>query len=146
MKTIMQDPELDCELQELYILSRHWTSDIQFVEDEIRFLKNVIKKYLVPGLENGQLPEIEFFTIALDEQEVNIPGLKKRISKLLKFMEPIINEENKEIGIDLLERFTTLEKEMQALFESVKLAKSSLFSVAEKLMKTEKCSLFLNQF
>lgn len=142
MKTIIQDPELDYELQELYILSKHWKSDIQFVEDEIRFLRKVIQKYLSPGLENGQLPEAEFFSIVLGQQDVNIPGLKKRISMLLKFMEPIITEENKEIGINLLERFATLEKEIQTLFESVKLAKGSLFSVTEKLIRTENAASF----
>lgn len=143
--TVALDPELECELQELYILSKHWISDIQFAEDEIRFLKNVHHKYLVPELNNEQLIEIERFNKALAQLDGNIPDLKSKISTLLKFIEPILTDEsNTEINLSLIEKFTSLETEIKTMFESVKLAKKSLFSFIEDVMKTE-CNVFVNQ-
>jgi len=39
MKKVTKDPQLEEELQELYLESKHWLSDLHFEEDEIRFLK-----------------------------------------------------------------------------------------------------------
>ena len=146
MKTIIADVALEDELQELYILSNHWISDINFIEDETRFLKNVVDKYLAPILKDDQLAKANDFNKNLLQLEANIPALKTEISDFLKFIKPMINESNQEIGINLLEKFTTLEAEMKTLFESVKQIKKSLFSFTEEIMKTEKCSIFLNQF
>jgi hypothetical protein len=144
MKTIIQDPELEGELQELYILSNHWISDIHFEEDEIRFLKKIINNYLVPGLKSGQLNEIVDFNKTLTQQDENIANLKNKIAGLLKFIGGLVNDSNAEIRIDLVEKFAALEAEMKTLFESVKQVKKLLFSFTEEVMKTE-CNAFTDQ-
>jgi hypothetical protein len=144
MKTILQDPQLDYELQELYILSNHWISDIHFEEDEIRFLKKVINDYLLPGLKNEQLNKIVEFNKTLTQEDVNISSLKSKITELLKFIGSLINDSNSEVSIDLIEKFAVLEAEMKTLFESVKQVKKLLFSFSEEVMKTE-CNIFTNQ-
>jgi hypothetical protein len=144
MKAIIQDSELEVELQELYILSNHWISDIHFEEDEIRFLKKIINNYLVPGLKSGQLDEIADFNKTLTRQDENIANLKNKIAGLLKFIGGLVNDSNAEIRIDLVEKFAALEAEMKTLFESVKQVKKSLFSFTEEVMKTE-CNAFTDQ-
>jgi len=144
MKTIIQDSELEDELQELYILSNHWMSDIHFEEDEIRFLKKIINNYLVPGLKSGQLNEIADFNKTLTRQDENIANLKNKIAGLLKFIGGLVNDSNAEIRIDLVEKFAALEAEMKTLFESVKQVKKSLFSFTEEVMKAE-CNAFTDQ-
>jgi hypothetical protein len=144
MKTIIQDPELEVELQELYILSNHWMSDIHFEEDEIRFLKKIINNYLVPGLTSGPLNEIADFNKTLTQQDENIANLKNKIAGLLKFIGGLVNDSNAEIRIDLVEKFAAVEAEMKTLFESVKQVKKLLFSFTEEVMKTE-CNAFTDQ-
>jgi hypothetical protein len=145
MKTTIQDQELEDELQELYLLSDHWISDIHFIEDEARFFKNVVEKYLVPTLKNEQLYAVKYFNKDLVQLEEDMRNLKTKILGFLRFIEPMLTESKKEIGLDLLERFTFLETQMKALFESVKRVKKSLFSFTEASMKTEKMVLFSKQ-
>ena len=142
MKTIIQDGELEFELQELYILSKHWISDIHFIEDELRFLKHVVETRLVPNLKNEQLFEAEDFNKSFVQIEENIPALKTEISDFLKFVDPLINESNNTIGLNLLEKFTALDSEMKTLFESVIQVKKLLFSFTEDVMKAEKATFF----
>jgi len=144
MKTLIQDSELEDELQELYILSNHWISDIHFEEDEIRFLKKMINNYLAPGLNGGQLNEIADFNKTLTRHDENIANLKNKIAGLLKFIGGLINDSNAEIRIELVEKFAALEAEMKTLFESVKQVKKLLFSFTEDVMKTE-CNAFTDQ-
>jgi hypothetical protein len=136
MKKIIKDLQLDDELQELYLESKHWLSDIHFEEDEIRFLRKVIGNYLVPGLKNEQLIEINNFNGALAQQDANIPYLKSKITGLLKLIGILINETDKEIRIELVEQFATLETEMKTLFEAVKQIKKLLFLFTEEVMRT----------
>ena len=141
MKTIVIDQELEYELQELYILSKHWTSDLNFVEDEVRILKDILNKYLT-SMERSQLKEARNYDKILAQQDAIIRDLKSKITEFLKFVEPFINDTTKEIGINFIERFTFLGDEIKALSEYVKLLKKSLFSFTENVMRTDK-ALFL---
>jgi hypothetical protein len=142
MKKIVKDPQLDDELQELYIVSKHWISDISFVEDEIRFLKNILNKYLAPFMNNDQILKVKNFNKTLVHQESIIPDLKNKILGFLKFVEPLINESKKEIGVNLIEKFILLQMELNTLSESVKEFKNLLFSFTEGVMITEKLNIF----
>ena len=33
--------------KELYILTKHWKSDLEFYKDDLRFLHNLVDKYLI---------------------------------------------------------------------------------------------------
>lgn len=35
------------EYQQLYILSEHWLSELQFYKDELKFLNHLIDKYFI---------------------------------------------------------------------------------------------------
>jgi len=144
MKTITKDPQLDDELQELYLECKHWLSDLHFEEDEIRFLKKMINNHLAPGLNKQQLIRIENFNKPLSRYDANIPVLKNKINALLTLIGNLVNKTNQEIGIDLLEQFTALELEMKTLFEAVKQVKKLLFLFADDIMKTE-CDIFISQ-
>jgi hypothetical protein len=145
MKTIIQDGELEFELQELYILSKHWISDIHFIEDELRFLKHVVEKHLAPSLKTEQLFEADDFNAVFAQTERNIPAVKTGVSDFLNFISPLVKEPDTVIGLNLLEKFTALDTEMKTLFESLKQVKKLLFSFTEEVIKTEKCTVFLNR-
>ncbi|HZX59716.1 MAG TPA: hypothetical protein VFE54_13360 [Mucilaginibacter sp.] len=144
MKTIAEDSELGVELQELYSLSNHWLSDIQFAEDEMRFLKHVINKYL--GTHDGNIvpEEIESFNKTIEQQEATVVCLKNKILDLLKFIGPLVKGTSEELGVNLIEKFTELETEVKALFESDKKLKKALFCFTEEVMRTS-CDDFTQQ-
>lgn len=137
MKTIENDPLLEDELQELYLLCKYRSSDIGFAEDEIRFLKKTLNTYALPQANGEIISRSESFNRRLTEQDSNIRYLKIELVELLKFISPFINGSNKEIGINLLEKFAKLETEVKSVVESIKQIKTSLFLFFEKLMKAE---------
>jgi len=138
MKTIIPDPQLEFELQELYILSQLWKQDISFIEDEIRFFKTIFNKYLDPDLitESNSIPWN--FNKKITLQEGNIDNLKLRIQEYLKFLEPFINDQEKMIDLSLIEKFNILAGEIKSLFESTKQTKNELFKYAEGIIGSEK--------
>jgi len=143
MKTTKQDPQLETELQELYILSKHWTSDINFAEDEIRILKDVLKKHIIPN-DNLQLAEANDFYKMLVLQDTIVADTKRKVSEFLQFIKPFVTGAENEIGINLIEKFSVLNTDIQDLLDSVRQVKKSLYFFTETVMKTELTS-FLNQ-
>jgi len=141
MKTIVTDAQLEYELQELYILSKHWTSDIKFVEDEVRILKDILNKFLIK-MGNLQVKEAKNFEKILEQQDAGILDIKSKISKFLTFMEPLVSGAKQEIGVNLIEKFTDLQAQITSLSEYVKVLKKSLFSFTEEVMRADG-SMFL---
>jgi len=138
MKTILPDLELEFELQELYILSKHWIQDISFIEDEIRFFKTVFDKFHDPALIKEPNSVALEFNQKISRQEENIINLKARIQDYLKFLEPFISDKHKMIDLGLIEKFNALAAEIKNLFESIKQTKSELFTYSEQFMASER--------
>jgi hypothetical protein len=136
MKTPAIDTQLEYELQELYILSKHWASDIDFVEDEVRILKDILNKYLIK-MRNLQVKEAKNFEKILGQQDAAILDIKSKISKFLTFMEPLVSGANQEIGVNLIEKFTELQTQITSLCQYVKVLKKSLFSFTEEVMRAD---------
>ena len=138
MKTQPPDLELEFELQELYILSKHWMQDISFIEDEIRFFKTIFDKFPDSALINEPNSVPWQFNRKIIHQEMNIDNLKARIHDYLKFLEPFISDQQKLIDLELIEKFNALGAEIKNLFESIKQTKAELFTYTEHLITTEK--------
>ena len=138
MKTILPDLELEFELQELYILSKHWIQDISFIEDEIQFFKTVFDKFPGPVLIKEAHSVPWEYSRKIIQQEANIESLKSRIQDYLKFLEPFISDQQKLIDLDLIEKFNGLGTEIKNLFETIKQTKAELFTYAERFMTSEK--------
>lgn len=137
METITDNTQLDVELQELYIESSHWVSDVDFVEDEIRFLKKALHKYYA-CTESLQLQEAGKFMKMLDQQHTHIEGIKPRIAGFLKYIEPVVAGPVKKVSIELVERYISLQTEIKAMGEYVRLVKNLVFAFIEEAIKADK--------
>jgi hypothetical protein len=134
MNTTNPDTQLEYELQDLYISSKHWLSDVSFMADEIRFFKHLIDKYFVPGAKNQHVAEVNAFRKTISEKETETVVLKSMVLAYLNFLEPFVCDLKEAIGFDLIEKHSFLENQIQNQFQSLKLFKKDLFSIAEKLI------------
>jgi len=138
MKTTYEDKELEQELQELYILSKHWLHDISFIRDEIRFFKNILDKYWTPGLQNAELFKMTEFYQKIQLQEVNVSSLAESVQQYLKVLGPYVNDDTKGINVSLIEEFTGLQAEISTLFNSIRNTKKELFTCVEEILDPQK--------
>ncbi len=136
METKIEEQQLDDELQELYIISKHWISDITFLQSELSFLKNVLHKYLDDPIDDTQLTKAESFSVILGNHDATITALTISVSKYLKYLEPLINDPKKKMSINMLERFAALGDQISTLSDSVKHLKAELFVFIEQAMQS----------
>ncbi|MGN8068862.1 hypothetical protein [Mucilaginibacter sp. 22184] len=132
------DGQLEYELQELYILSEHWLQDISFMEDEIHFFKNILPKYKDTDMLNKVPSKAQDFTAKIREQELHLESLKIKVPEFLRFLEPFIGGQKKEMDLSFLEKYNKLETELRTLFAAIKATKKELFSYTEAIITTEK--------
>lgn len=130
MEALSEDTQLDTELQELYIVSSHWNSDIDFVHYEISLLKNVLNKYRIQS-KNLQAEETERFYAMLEIKDAAIPALKYSVAEFIKSIEPIITHCVNNIGLELLEKFNALEAEIAHSIQYIKLVKKLVYAFLE---------------
>ena len=138
MKTLAEEQQLDTELQELYLLSKHWISDIDFVEDEIRVFKTILNKYLWFGLDSSLMADAKTFKKTLTQHEVNTGALKNDVLEFLKYIEPVVSDQRKRLGVNMLEVFIDLESRMKKLPETIKREKKQLLLLTEDAMRAVK--------
>jgi hypothetical protein len=138
METIIPDTQLEIELQELYILCQHWTQDLAFIEDELRFFKNVLQKYKAVGTQNDQPSQYLEFSSKIQELESHIIKLKKAVPQYLNLLKPYIKDLKKDMHLNLVLNYNELQTEIQNLFWTIKKLKSELFSYTESIIDVEK--------
>ncbi|NHA03358.1 hypothetical protein G7092_06115 [Mucilaginibacter sp. HC2] len=138
MSTISTDSQLEYELQELYILSQHWLQDLSFLEDEMHFFKNILRKYQETGTLNEVPSKAQDLTAKIREQELHLESLKIMVPEFLRFLEPFIGGQRKEMDLGFLEKYNKLETALRTLFAAIKATKQELFSYTEAIMTVEK--------
>lgn len=131
MNTLMSDNELEAELQELYILAKHWQQDISFLENETRFFRSVLSRYQPQGAEVSRKAE---FLLNISAQEERLETLKNKIPAFLSFLEPFIGNLKKEMDLSFLSKYNQLETELRQLFNVIKTTKAALFHYTESIM------------
>ena len=138
MTNLPPDTELEFELQELYILCKHWTQDLAFIEDELNFFKNILKKYEAMGAQSDQPSKYIQFSSKIKELAGHIITLKKSVPQYLKLLQPFINDSKKEMHLDLILKYNALQTEIQNLFWIIKKLKNELFTYTEIIIEADK--------
>lgn len=133
MKDQRIDTELEKELQELYMLARHWSADIAFLEEELQFFKNILDKYISAPSAPAD-PQNTAFVQKVFELEDNLASLRAQIPGFLSFLEPFIDNTDKPMNLTFLEKYNALSTELQSLFTAVRTTKKELFAHVETVM------------
>lgn len=132
MSNLPPDTELETELQELYILARHWQDDISFLADEARFFRNILQKYDATTAEN--IESAAEFRQKIEGQENQLVSLRSAVPEFLAFLEPYIGNNKKAMDLSFLERYNELQNGLTTLFAGIKRTKQELFAYAETVM------------
>ncbi|MDB5005526.1 MAG: hypothetical protein JWQ34_3751 [Mucilaginibacter sp.] len=137
MEVLIDNTQLDCELQEMYIISSHWKTDVDFVKDEIRFLKNTLNKYKTGVMDVEQIRITQFQKI-VDHEEGKIHEAESKIFEFLELLGPIVNHAKNEFGLDVLGKFNELETDIKSVTNYILLVKRLVFLFLEKIINAKK--------
>jgi hypothetical protein len=136
MTSTKEDDVLNEELQELYLISKHWISDLEFLTGEIDFLKKLVfGKTFYPLIQANDLEKVAETLIKaewiLDEQS----RLKSGIFNHLQTLKPYVLRSIKNYNVSLIELHSQLDNQLRELMLDFISVKNVVFDMTIQRLK-----------
>ena len=123
---------------ELYVLTEHWQSDLEFYGDEIKFLQNLMSKYFLQLVqeENAEhLQDLVGRLLGIDKSHVS---LKDKTIQHLSHLVEVVKDSNSSQGQQFRDEHADLEDGFTIFVNDFKTLKKDVFKVTEHILHTEK--------
>lgn len=125
------------EYQQLYVLTVHWQSDLEFYKGDLRFLHHLIEKYFVWFASKEHLDEMRNLAVRLSEIGKKCDELLEQTSKHLSHLAELIDEPFKYDSHKFRTEHEQLENEMASFVQKFRAIKKETFAVSEKVIENE---------
>ena len=120
MTTKNEESELDTELQELYLVSKQWIADLEFLDSELDFLKKLTEHQQPDAVRAEEFAQIG----GLAE---TYAALKSNITDYLHKLEPLITHASGNFGLELVEEYSQLQRRLKAVLHTCQEIRSTVF-------------------
>ena len=137
MTTVIEDSELSSELQELYLKTKHWISDVEFVENELRFLKLLFSKKFPQVFKSADFEDIAELLKKIDKIDTTLPKLKSNILVYMNTLESLIVEVKQNMDVSLIENHTKLEFELNGVLQAFQNLKGMVFFLTKHTSESD---------
>jgi len=125
------------EYQQLYILTEHWKSDLQFYKDDLRFLHHLIDKYFIWLTHKEHLDEMRDLVSGLSEIGKNCDLLIKKITEHQSHLAELIDAPFKYDSHKFRTEHEELENEIASFIKKFRKIKKETFAVSEQVINKE---------
>jgi|SRR6185503_7232834 len=123
MTTKKEESELDTELQELYLVSKQWIADLDFLDSELDFL---IK---LTGQQQSDTIRIEEFA-SIGDVAQTYGALKTDITDYLHRLQPLITHASEDFGLDLVEEYSQLQRRLKDVLRACQHIRTTVFDTS----------------
>jgi len=125
------------EYRELYIVTEHWQSDLQFYKDDLQFLYHLIDKYFIWLLNKENLGEMRNLSSSLSETGINCDRLLEKTSKHLTHLAELIDDPFKYDSHKFRSEHEELENEIASFIKKFRKIKKETFTDMEPVIEKE---------
>jgi len=134
-----QDTEFlkDGPWDELYVLTKHWKSDLEFYQDDLRFLHHLIDKYFMWITKQENLDMVRELKKGLQDMNTKVKDLLDKVGKHCIQLGYLVEDPNsKDAGITKMEH-EHLEEEMAQFVKSFRENRKEVFTITEYVIDSE---------
>ncbi|EIA08185.1 hypothetical protein [Flavobacterium frigoris] len=125
------------EYQQLYFLTQHWKSDLEFYNGDLRFLHYLIEQYFVWFASKEHLEEMRNLAVRLSEIDEKCDGVLEKTAKHLSNLSELIDDPFKYDSHKFRTEHKELENEMASFVKKFRKIKKETFAVSEKIIENE---------
>lgn len=123
--------------EELYFLAKHWKSDLEFYKDDLRFLHNLIEKYLIWITKKENLESVADIRKKEHELSLTCNELQQKVSSHLEMASIIVKEGNESSKKEFFTTHGELENEIAVFVKTFRQSRKEVFKVTEYVMDSE---------
>ncbi|NNE77749.1 MAG: hypothetical protein HKN31_11835 [Pricia sp.] len=141
MKNSKYDHELDFlkdgPWDELYVLTEHWKSDLEFYRDDLRFLHHLIEKYLMWISKSENMELVKELKKGLYDLNTKVKDLLEKVAKHCNQLGYLVeNPNHADAGIIKTEH-EHLEEEMAQFVKLFRTNRKEVFKITEYIIDSE---------
>ena len=141
MENLRQRPKGDftwqAQWQQLYTLTEHWQSDLQFYKDDLRFLDHLIDKYFIFLTQKDNLDEMRELTKRLTNESKECDSLIEKTTTHLSHLGQLIDDPYKYDSHQFREEHEKLEDAIATFIKKFRKNKKETFAITEKVIGKE---------
>jgi len=131
--------------QELYVLTKHWRSDMEFYSDELRFMCNLVDKYFKWLIKDENIGLVQTLTTKLIETDSRQKEIIEKIDMHLSHLDELIENSFLRDSQQFRDEHAILEDRMTAFITAFRKTKKEVFAITEQVMKTGKLQHLLTK-
>ncbi len=126
--------------QELYILTGHWKSDLEFYKEDLGFLRQIINKYIIWITKKENLQRVMEIEMALHEVDKKCGGLLAQIEGHRTDLGHFIENPEQDQATNLSTAHGHLEKVMADFVKSFRENRREVFNITAFVIDSEQLS------
>lgn len=127
----------DTDWDELYILTKHWKSDLLFYKQDLRFLNKLLNKYFIWITKKENLDAVKTIGQNVLKDKRTGKKLLKRIDQHLAHIAQTIDYPFKHDSSVFRKEHQDLEDDIAKFYKTVRKNRKQMFSVTEHIMDSE---------
>lgn len=127
----------EAQWQQLYILTEHLYSDLQFYKDDLKFLYHLVDKYFMGLTHNANLDEMRELAKELSDESKCCDELQDKTALHLKHLAELIDAPYKYDSHQIRKEHENLDNEIASFVNKFRKNKKEIFAITEKVMKKE---------
>ena len=125
------------EYRELYILTEHWLSDLQFHKQDLHFLYHLVDKYFIWLTHEENLGEMRKLSNGLSQTKRDCDKLLEKTSKHLTHLAELIDDPFKYDSHKFRTEHEELENEITSFVKKFRKIKKETFTDIEPVVERE---------
>lgn len=131
------------KLEELYVLTEHWLSDMEFYKEELRFFIHLVDRYFILLLKEEHINKAQIIVSnirALERSSERITlQMKEHIKDIEEFYEYTEGYDDAQFRTD----HADLEQEFVDFVQSITELKQDVFAISRRMIEIEKLTHLL---
>jgi hypothetical protein len=129
--------------EELYVLTKHWKSDLLFYKDDLKFLNHLIDKYFIWISKKEDIDEVRFIDNSIIETAKKCSNLLKRVEKHLTHLTNLIENPFKYDSHQFRAEHQQLEDDIINFVKTFRNNRKEVFEVTSFVLESDD---FIRQF
>ncbi|TYP98997.1 hypothetical protein C7447_102315 [Tenacibaculum adriaticum] len=129
---------------QLYVLTEHWKSDLQFYKDDLRFLHHLINRYFIWMIRKDNVTDVRKIIKNLHELDLQCSELLKHVNTHLSHLGALIEDPFKYDSHEFRKEHGKLEDNITEFVKAFRKNRKETFHITEHVIESEKLGYLLN--
>lgn len=129
---------------ELYVLTKHWKSDLTFYKQDLRFLSNLLNKYFIWITKTENLDAVKQIGQSVLDDKKSGKELINRVNEHLSHIALAIDDPFKQDSRIFRNEHQQLEDDIASFYKKVRKNRKMVFSITEHIVDSESLEHLIN--